>query len=184
MRNLLFVTLLIAVAGSVTAEQERPSAAASSCADEPKLALLDFWLGEWTVTSDGQRVGTNRIARELDGCAVVERWQSALGGRGLSLFYVGPAGDDLKQVWVSSAALGPGGTKEKSLLTRAADGTLVFQGIWWTEEGREVLDRTRLSPLGDGRVRQVIEVSTDAGAHWTKTFDATYTPATNESSSQ
>jgi hypothetical protein len=29
--------------------------------------------------------------------------------------------------------------------------------------------------LADGRVRQLIEVSADAGEHWTMTFDAIYT---------
>jgi hypothetical protein len=68
------------------------------CKDDPKLALLDFWLGEWIVTHEGTQVGSNRIERTLDGCAILEHWTSARGGRGLSLFYVGPGGEDLKQV--------------------------------------------------------------------------------------
>jgi hypothetical protein len=160
-----------------TREERALAAEPAGCGDDPKLALLDFWLGEWTVTHEATTLGSNRIERTLDGCAILEHWTSARGGRGLSLFYVGPAGEALKQVWITTDARGPGGTKEKSLLTRAADGTLVFQGLWWHEDGREILDRTRLTPLPDGRVRQVIEVSADAGSHWTTTFDAIYTPA-------
>ena len=170
--TLLLLGLLLGTAlEDRTLASDRPS-----CQDDPKLALLDFWLGEWIVTQEGRRLGSNRIERPLDGCAILEHWTSERDGRGLSLFYVGSAGDDLKQVWVTTDARGPGGTKEKTLLTRAADGTLVFQGIWWHDDGREILDRTRLTPLPDGRVRQLIEVSADARRHWTTTFDASYAP--------
>jgi hypothetical protein len=38
-----------------------------------------------------------------------------------------------------------------------------------------VLDRTTLTPLSDGRVRQVIEISRDHGTTWQTGFDAYYT---------
>jgi hypothetical protein len=40
-----------------------------------------------------------------------------------------------------------------------------------------VLDRTTLTPLADGRVRQVIERSSDGGTTWTTGFDAMYVRA-------
>jgi hypothetical protein len=41
-------------------------------------------------------------------------------------------------------------------------------------EGTTVLDRTTLTPLGGGEVRQHIEVSSDRGATWRSSFDAVY----------
>ena len=41
-------------------------------------------------------------------------------------------------------------------------------------DGSSYLDRTTLSPLAGGEVRQHIEVSTDRGESWRTTFDAVY----------
>ena len=44
---------------------------------------LDFWLGDWSVTTpDGKHAGDNRIEAILDGCALSESWTGAGGGRG------------------------------------------------------------------------------------------------------
>lgn len=40
--------------------------------------------------------------------------------------------------------------------------------------GRRCLDRTTLTPLPGGGLRQVIEISTDQGATWQTTFVAEY----------
>jgi hypothetical protein len=45
-----------------------------------------------------------------------------------------------------------------------------------------MLDRTTLTPLGNGRVRQVIETSRDGGKTWRVGFDAVYVPQAEESS--
>jgi len=51
--------------------------ATPACADDPLFAALDFWVGGWSVWSGDQQVGTNRIAKILEGCAIVEEWRSA-----------------------------------------------------------------------------------------------------------
>ena len=146
---------------------------APACADRPVFAWLDFWVGEWRVLVDGQQVGTNRIRKVLDGCAVLEEWTDASGGTGRSLFYVSPASGGWRQVWVTSTALAPGGVKEKRLIARYPGGAVRFQGEI-AANGDVILDRTTLTPLADGRVRQTIERSDDGGAAWTVGFDATY----------
>ncbi len=76
-----------------------------------------------------------------------------------------------KQVWVTDA----GYAKEKELVSAALpDGAVRFQGEVATRSGGTVLDRTTLTPLPDGRVRQVIEISRDHGATWQPNFDAYY----------
>jgi len=80
--------VLITLAAVLGAQPPR----APACADRPVFAWLDFWVGEWRVLVDGQQVGTNRIRKVLDGCAVVEEWTDARGGTGQSLFYVSAAG--------------------------------------------------------------------------------------------
>ena len=52
-----------------------------------------------------------------------------------------------------------------------------IQGRIHAEENRSYLDRTTLTDLGDGTVRQLIEVSMDEGVTWKATFDAVCRPA-------
>jgi len=96
---------------------------ASACGDEPAFHPLDFWIGEWSVIdSAGFRQGHNRIEAVLGGCAISESRTSAAGGEGRSLFRVDPATKAWKQVWVTGAALTPGGTQEKTRIRRFGDG--------------------------------------------------------------
>ena len=169
------VTLFLLAALAVPAALVSPVAAQSpqppACADRPAFGWLDFWVGDWKVMVGEQQVGTNRIRKVLDGCAVTEEWTDARGREGRSLFYMSPASGGWRQVWVTDRALVPGGVKEKRLIARFPDGALRFQGEIAADEV-VVLDRTTWTPLDNGRVRQVIERSDDGGATWRTGFDA------------
>lgn len=169
----LTASLLLALPGSPAAAQSGPPPA---CADEASFHELDFWLGEWVVEVQGREVGRNRIEKVLNGCAVMEHWRSARGGEGKSLFYHVPATGAWKQVWVTGRATSTGGVKEKELVERLEGGGVRFQGEIPLVGGGSVLDRTTLTPLDGGRVRQVIEISEDGGESWSVTFDAVYRP--------
>jgi len=152
------------------------TAFAQSCADDPDYAVLHFWVGEWDVMVGGERAGTNRIEKILAGCALLEHWVGAGGSEGKSLFYRVPSEDAWKQVWVTRNPSRPGGVKEKTLTERTEDGGTIFRGEVVTSNG-SVLDQTRLIPLDDGTVRQLIEYSRDGGDTWQHLFDAIYVPA-------
>lgn len=140
--------------------------------DDAIYSQLDFWVGDWVVESEGEEVGRNRIEKILDGCAVLERWTGAAGGEGRSLFYVDNE-SRWQQVWVTQWATMPGGTKEKALVASEDPASVRFESRI-THDGKTWLDRTTLTKLGDGRVRQLIEISRDGGATWETTFDALY----------
>ena len=137
-------------------------------------AGLDFWIGEWDVWTGGERVGENRIEKILEGCAIMEHWKDARGGEGKSLFYVVPALAEWRQVWVTEDPSVLGAVKEKTLIERLEGGGVRFQGEVPLLGDGTYLDRTTLTPLSDGTVRQVIERSTDDGATWQSSFDAVY----------
>jgi len=149
-----------------------PAAAQSpSCRDLPAYHQLDFWIGEWKVLVGGQQVGTNRIESVLDGCAVFEHWRDGRGREGKSLFYYSAEHRRWQQVWVTAI---PGGIKEKAAVEGAPPGGIRLQGLVRQVDGSTVLDRTTLTPLPEGQVRQHIEVSGDGGRTWRTTFDAVY----------
>lgn len=144
------------------------------CEGEPGFLRLDFWVGAWDVYVQERKVGTNRIEKILHGCAILEHWASTGGGEGKSLFYYNHVTGKWKQVWVTQTATRPGGLKEKELVEEFEDGGVRFQGEIPLQDGGTMLDRTTLTPLGNGRVRQVIETSRDGGKTWRAGFDAIY----------
>jgi hypothetical protein len=169
MKQLVFSLMLI----SVGLAQQMPEPHA--CQNNAAYHKLDFWVGQRDVFAKDekgveQKVGTNRIEKVLDGCAIVENWSDVEGHEGMSLFYYRPVQQDWKQVWVTD--MGP--MKEKSLVQEMLDGGLRFQGKLVKRTGGTYLDRTTLTPLNGGKVRQVIEISTDGGKNWQTGFDAEY----------
>jgi hypothetical protein len=172
----VWVVAFVALASLVTSAGD--AVAQAACAEDPAYAVLDFWVGEWDVRVDGELVGTNRIEKLLEGCAIMEHWTDRGGSEGKSLFYRVPAEDAWKQVWVTEAGTRTGGVKEKLLVEVGGDGSTLFRGEIARSDGTSYFDQTRLTPLGDGSVRQVIEVSRD-GSTWHTTFDATYVSRTD-----
>lgn len=143
------------------------------CEGDPAYHKLDFWVGRWDVfnNGDGSKDGTNEIEKILNGCAIIENWhESNGGGEGKSLFYYQKATSQWKQVWVTDA----GPMKEKRLIEELKDGSLRFQGEIPHLHGGSHLDRTTLTPLPGGKVRQVIEISKDGGKTWEVGYDAEY----------
>lgn len=161
---------IAALSLSALAHAEDPA----TCAAEPELARLDFWLGSWEVCAQGERVGRDRVSKVLGGCAITEEWTASDGSQGSSLFYYAASDKVWRQVWVTDRALVPGGLKEKRLVARFADGGVRFQGEIALPDGRRILDRTTLRPIAGSTVHQRIEISRDGGDTWTTSFDADY----------
>lgn len=171
------MTTLAAALVALAAAPDASPAMQQVCDGSEVYERLDFWIGEWDVFVGDRQVGTNRIERVVGGCAVMEHWQAAGGGEGKSLFYVPPQDSTWQQVWVAGPASRPGAVKEKRLEEILDDGALRFVGRVPLPGGGSVLDRTTLTPLEGGRVRQVIEISRDDGESWLSRFDAVYVPA-------
>jgi hypothetical protein len=144
------------------------------CASDSAYAVLDFWVGQWEVFVGDQKVGENRIEKILNGCAITEEWIDSRGSRGHSLFYLLPATGRWRQVWVTDQAMRRGGVKEKEMIAHLPNGVVRFQGTIALPGGENYLDRTTLTPVAPGEVRQVIQISTDQGESWQTTFDARY----------
>lgn len=166
------VLMVLTVPDGALGQEEEPPA----CGDLEAYHRLDFWVGRWEVREGDRNVGDNRIEKIVGGCALMEHWTSAAGGEGKSLFYHVPATGEWKQVWVTARATRPGGLKEKTLVAEYGGPGVRFQGRVVLPNGGSVLDRTTLTPLGGGRVRQVIETSSDEGETWPVRFDAVYLP--------
>ncbi|MHC5209323.1 MAG: tetratricopeptide repeat protein [Planctomycetota bacterium] len=138
-------------------------------ADDPALRQLDFWAGEWDVTTaQGQPLGSNSIELQLNGHMLFEQWTGAGGDTGKSINYWDRDAQLWRQVWVSQ------GGNVLQMAGTFTDGAMRFEGATMYKNGATVKHRTTLKPLADGRVRQTIQESRDGGSTWTVGFDGYY----------
>jgi len=171
--RILCVHLTICFLALGASAQSAPAKPAP-CDQNPTYHKLDFWVGAWDVfdLKSGAKDGTNRIEKTLKGCAILENWTETDGSEGKSLFYVVRATGQWRQIWVEDS----GGMKEKSLQESYSGEGVRFQGEILHRDGTSHLDRTTLQSMSGGRVRQMIEISRDAGKTWEVVYDAEYRP--------
>ena len=164
--------LLLAAAIAARAQPPVPAPACSGA----RAQALDFWVGRWRVVDakDGRLLGSNTVDKVLKGCALMENWREPDGGEGKSFFWFDARTQLWHQLWVEDDTRPVGGIKEKLMVSEPGAHAVRFQGTLLTPDDRVLLDRTTLEPLGDGRVRQTIEVSKDGGASWRVGFDGVY----------
>jgi hypothetical protein len=163
--------MIVALAAAVLA----PAAAAEGpCRATEVSRNLDFWLGDWDVYVGRELAGRDIVERVIGGCAVTELWRDTAGGEGMSLFAYDARKDLWTQTWVTNDSSMPGGIKFKVLRAHGPQ-TTTFQGEIESKSGPVYYDRTILTAVPGGRVRQQIQVSRD-GVAWRTGFDAIYVP--------
>jgi len=143
------------------------------CAYAKENRQLDFWLGEWDVstTQGGVPAGTSKIELILGDCVVQENWQS-LGSpyTGKSYNIYDAALKRWEQYWVDST----GGNI-------FFHGELAQDGVmdYWTDDipqsgGPALRRHLQFIPMGADKVRQFSRGSTDGGKTWNVEYDFTY----------
>jgi hypothetical protein len=150
--------------GSLSLLQE-PAAVCSSA----QHRQFDFWVGEWTVTDTrGQLVGTSRVERTLNGCAIAESWEGANGTRGQGLHAWDPGDNQWHQTWLDNA-----GTV-LMLAGGIVNGEMVLEGERQMPDGTQTLERITWTPNKDGTVQQVWLSSPNRGMRWTSVSEVIY----------
>ena len=165
MRQTCFVVLLAVLLTGVATR-----ARAAGCAADPDRRALDFWLGDWKVTSPGRSgAGTSQVRTELGGCVVVESWSNG-SMHGENLF----AWDPGRKVWVAFIANDAGGLHV--LAGHADGGGLRLEDALGAPPGStsEPLHRVRIVPARRDAVEQSWEKSTDGGSTWTAEYRGDY----------
>lgn len=171
----VLIALMLMVPASIALAQTNSDAANKGTVERcsgPEHHEFDFWLGEWEVRSaDGDFLGHNEIRRVAGGCGLLESWRGVSGVEGMSInAYDGDRGT-WTQRWVGAGAtLWLAGGLEGSQMVLAGTAPR-------TTPGGAVLDRITWTPLPDGRVRQVWEVSTNEGESWQTLFVGFYSAA-------
>jgi hypothetical protein len=165
--------LLILILAAAALVHDAPSVAAPAptppCA-AAQYRQLDFWVGAWDVfdTAAGGRVGTSRIERIMNGCAIGERYDAPLapGGAYAGASYSGYDRKDGK--WHQLYVDVNGNVTWFSGGLEGSDLVMVAPGRGGT------LQRMAYIPHADGSVQQVGTVSADGGRSWSAGYDYTY----------
>ncbi len=142
------------------------------CEYNDNCRQLDFWLGEWQVyNAQGTMVGTNRIEKALNGCAIMENWEGTSGIKGKSVNYYNPHENKWYQNWVSANG---------TIINYEGyykDGVMHLAGTSINKEGETEMSKMNLTPNDDGTVTQLIKHSKDGGENWYVWFKGLYKPA-------
>jgi tetratricopeptide (TPR) repeat protein len=149
----------------------RATHAPTPCAREAERRRLDFWTGEWDVTTaGGSPAGTSSVQIVSDGCALLESWSSTRGGRGHSLTTFNPAVGQWQQYWI-----GQDGNPIEYRESAWRDGSIALRASFAASGNAPATElRLTFSPIDSSTVRQHGERSTDGGRTWSTTYDFLY----------
>lgn len=139
------------------------------CLSNEDMRLFDFWLGEWDVYFQGNKVGENSITMAKGGCAIHESYTTARNYAGQSINYYDPIDKKWHQHWVGS-----GGDVFNYLETERSPGRLQFLSEFMNPNGQITLSRLTFTLNEDGSVNQLFENSSDDGKTWSSGFDGHY----------
>jgi hypothetical protein len=129
---------------------------------------LDFWLGLWEIQVAGAPAGNppppSNITVEPGGCAIYEDFNN---GTGVSLNLYDPASGNWHQTFVFSNG-------QRLVLVGGLEGSNMVMIRQPPPEGPGSIERWTWTVLSGDRVRQLQEVSTNAGQTFAPRFDGTY----------
>lgn len=165
-----FVAMAV-VAGAALAQSAAPPGAPKPApCSAPEYHQWDFWLGAWRVTDlKGVFQGTNEITLSPSGCGLIENWQGAEGGRGMSFNGYDAVRKTWTQLWISPGSvirlegkLDAGGVMRTEGFISYAGKKIEhpFRGIW--------------TPQRDGSVRQAFYEFDPATKKWGEWFIGIY----------
>lgn len=135
----------------------------------PGGTAMDHWIGEWTVTSNGQFAGENKITRVMRGFGVTEEWKQGGGPvQGMSLFAYDAGEKCWRHVWTNR----DGWTVFRS--GRPVKDGIYFEGVSAQPGQKNQKTREWITKRKDGTVRQLIEAQDLKTKKWVVIFDGIY----------
>ena len=149
----------------------RATHAPTPCAGVAERRRLDFWTGEWEVTTTGgSAAGSSSVQIVSGGCALLESWTSTRGGKGHSLTAFNPALGQWQQYWI-----GQDGNPIEYRESTWHDGSIVLRASFAASGNTPATElRLTFSPVDSTTVRQHGERSIDGGQTWSTTYDFLY----------
>lgn len=138
------------------------------CADRMESRQFDFWVGDWTVTSNlnaGAVAGQSHVERILGQCVIFENWTTPnCSGKSFNAWNA-----DLgcwQQNWMDDS-----GDVTNYTDGHFTDGAMRFATRKKDASGKWVKHRLTFFPVNEDEVRQLGEHSPDDGLTWVVDYD-------------
>jgi len=164
---LIAAALVTVSAGPAFAQASAPV----NCKTDPAFAQMDFALGHWDVTANGEKDAEVRIEKILDDCAIGETWKAVKPkGDGRGLFVYSAPMQSWSYLWAANT---PSTTGFKGSATKP--GEILFSTVKPLPNGVMRLRHWTLNLLPDGRIRELSVGSNDDGKTWTNEYELFWT---------
>jgi hypothetical protein len=165
--------ILLALAASAAALAAHGQPAPTYGCDSPESRQLDFWLGDWELTTVGRSVpgrSRNKVTKILDGCVVLEEFDGSLGSKlvGKSFSSFDRATGKWKQTWVDNTA------SYLDFDGGVVDGTLSFWREATGKDGRKSLQRMIFKDVKKDSLKWLWQKSEDGGKTWATQWEIDY----------
>ena len=139
------------------------------CRDEH---TFDFWVGDFDATPWAGPAtpvrGHLHNTREYEGCVIVERWESAKGGGGMSMSFYDVNRRAWRMVW-------DGDDNQSNDFEGAyRDGAMRFEGWVLDANGKRILARNVLENVSPDTIRHIYSTSEDGGRTWVVKSDGRF----------
>ena len=170
MRTMLFLFLLLLAAPALAQDQENQAmeTAAKPCGKKAEHRQFDFWIGEWDVLFQNQRVAESSIQLIIGDCVIFENYSQADGYTGKSFNFYDTHLRKWRQTWVDANGLA------SEFAGEFKNGALHYEGESHFPDGKKAMRRMTFFNLGPDRVRQLSEISRDDGKTWNPHYDLLY----------
>ena len=166
--------LLLAVTGVWLASATQAFAAegSGSCTADSEVRQLDYWLGHWTMKSDGGSSTSSKVTLSLDKCMFIEHWENGKGHVTEKMFAYSPEDKNWGGMFADNE-----GRVHVFLAGKVSSGTAEFHGPSRGPNGETVLHKLRVVRMAPDRLEETWEKSVDNGANWTTVYRAEYSRA-------
>ena len=138
------------------------------CSD-PAFRQLDFWVGTWDLTWEGDKKGTNKISRELGDCVILENFNGgdSMTLRGMSVSTYNPGTGKWYQTWVDND-----GTYLDFVGGMQGDKMILSRSV--TREGKTLKQRMVFHDIKPDSLTWDWQRSTDQGKTWENLWTIQY----------
>jgi hypothetical protein len=145
----------------------------SPCAADSSFQRLAFWVGDWEVLdSTGNHYAYQLVRPAIDQCAITAEWTGRVGDKGLNISAYDVATHAWKQVYFGNQVPSPLGVQLRKSDPSYDGPGIRFIPLLDAPSGNLSLARVTIMPMGEGRVEQLFESSSDGGATWRVVFKA------------
>ena len=153
--------------------KEKMKSNAFPCKSDKNSNRFGFWVGDWDVYVNGQKIAQSKISYTHGNCAVLEDYKTLGVIAGNSTSYYDSETQKWKQTYIGAA----GRVSHYIESDQPYEGDLqfiskstIFQGV----NSANPWIRMTYFKNEDGSVRQYLETSIDEGKNWTPNFDGIY----------